>query len=500
MSEKEVKHASHKLLSPHPVYFIKSISEQGYSLSTAVADLVDNSVTAGAKRVELLINTNISPLRIFIADDGSGMTDDEITANMQFPSADLDAPRAGNDLGRFGLGLKTGSFSQSRKFTLISSKPGMPYQARTWDVEYLKKTQDWTLIYESDSATENLLKCFNTLSSDFHSRNEDFVPRTLVVWDDLYKLERLKKRSEINDELDELRSHLGLVFHRYLESGRLEIRLNNSMIDAFDPFPVNANGVQLIAENYWQTADNFIRFQGIILPKRAAAEVKEGVSGWTPPGRMLEETQGIYVYRNERLISYGGWLRTISKSVSLQFGRIKIDLTNTNDSEFHLNVAKSSLKLPFSLKRAMADMVADVAAQAAKEFRERLASGIIRNTTAKSGLSLITRCSNASGPVLQINHDFALIRELESSMDVSQREFLRTLTGLLEKKLNEIWKGDSAPASDIDSGISLEDKSKILRLWEYYTKSGYAREETREFLLESFTDNNDTISFINSLT
>lgn len=492
--------ANIKILSPPPVFFIKSISEQGYSLSTAVADLVDNSVTAGAKRIELLINANVSPLRLFIADDGCGMTVEEITANMRFPSADLDAQRAGNDLGRFGLGLKTGSFSQARKFTLVSSKPGMPYEACTWDVEYLKRTQDWTLIIESDVATKNFLKDFEILSLDFHSRSEVFVPRTLIVWEDLYKLERLKKRSEINDELEELRSHLGLVFHRFLQSGKIEIRLNNSMIDAFDPFPINAHGVQLIAENYWQSTDTFIRFQGIILPKRAAAEVKEGPSVWAPPGQTLEETQGIFVYRNERLISYGGWLRTISKSVSLQFGRIKIDITNASDSEFHLNVAKSSLKLPFGLKRAMAEMVAGVAAQATKEFRERLASGIIRNTTAKSGLSLITRGSNAAGPVLHINHDFEIIRELESGLGSAQLELLRTITGLLEKKLNQIWKGDSVSSSEVDNGLSTEDKEKIIRLKKYYAESGYAAEEIREFLLESFTHNNDTKKFIDSLT
>ncbi len=500
MSEKEIKDDCHKILSPPPVYFIKSISEQGYSLSTAVADLVDNSVTAGAKRVELLINTNVTPLRLFIADDGCGMTVEEITSNMRFPSADLDAPRAGNDLGRFGLGLKTGSFSQARKFTLVSSKQGMLYEARTWDVEYLKKTKDWTLLIESDEATGNFLKDFYTQSLDFHSRSEVFVPRTLIVWEDLYKLERLKKRSEINDELEELRSHLGLVFHRFLQSGKLEIRLNNSMIDAFDPFPVNAPGVQLIAENYWQSTDTFVRFQGIILPKRAAAEVKEGPTVWAPHGRTLEETQGIFVYRNERLISYGGWLRTISKSVSLQFGRIKIDITNANDSEFHLNVAKSSLKLPFGLKRAMSEMVAGVAAQAAKEFRERLASGIIRNTAAKSGLSLITRYSNAAGPVLGINHDFELIRELEKNLGSAQLDLLRTITCLLEKKLNQIWKGDLLSSSDVDSGLSAEDKEKIVRLWKHYKESGYAEGEIREFLLESFTHNSDTVNFINSLT
>jgi hypothetical protein len=488
------------VLSPPPVFFIKSISEQGYSLSTAVADLVDNSVTAGARRVELLINANVSPLRLYIADNGHGMTGDELTANMRFPSADLDAGRAGNDLGRFGLGLKTGSFSQARRFTLISAKEGAAYQARTWDVEYLKKTEDWTLIIENNEATDKFLQDFAETSTDFHGRSESFVPRTIVVWDDLYKLERLKKQSEINDELEELRSHLGLVFHRFLQSGRLEIRLNNSLVEGFDPFPVNTTGVQIISEDYWQSGDTYIRFQGIILPKRAAAEAREDISVWAPPVKTLEDCQGIYVYRNERLISYGGWLRTITRTVWLQFGRLKIDITNINDSEFHLNVAKSSLKLPFGLKRAMAVMISNVAAQASKEYRERLASGVIRNTVTKKGLSLITRENSAAGPVLRISHEFELLRQLESELTEKQKEMLRTVTGLLEKKLNQVWKGDAAAPSETGEGLADADRQKISRLKNYYEEAGYSTDEIREFLLESFGQNNDVKTFLETLS
>lgn len=488
------------VLSPPPVFFIKSISEQGYSLSTAVADLVDNSVTAGAGRVELLINANVSPLRLYIADNGSGMSGDELSANMRFPSADLDAERAGNDLGRFGLGLKTGSFSQSRRFTLISGKKDTPYEARTWDVEYLKETKDWTLIIDSEQATKKYLEEYEAISLDFHARSSEFVPRTIVIWDNLYKLERLKKQSEINDELEELRSHLGLVFHRFLQSGKLEIRLNNSLVSGFDPFPVNAEGVQQISENFWQTADAYVRFQGIILPKRAAVEVKEADSVWAPAGKTLDECQGMFVYRNDRLISYGLWQRALQKAIWLQFARIRIDITNINDSEFHINVAKSSLKLPFGLKRAMAEMVSYVAAQASKEYRERLASGVIRNHAARNGLSLITRESTAAGPALRINHDFEMIRQLENQLNPAQVEMLKTITGLFEKKLNQVWKGDASSASDIDEGLTAQDREKIIRLKRYYEEADYSPEEIREFLLDSFGQSADVINFLNTLT
>ena len=487
------------ILSPPPVFFIKSISEQGYSLSTAIADLVDNAVTAGATRIELLMDANTAPLRFFIADNGCGMTADELKENMRFPSADLDEQREGNDLGRFGLGLKTGSFSQARRFALVSSKAGDPWESRTWDVEYLKETKDWTLLVESAEATARYLTDYEILSANFHARSTAFEPRTLIVWDHLYKLERLKKKSEINDELEDLRSHIGLVFHRFLQSGKIQIRLNNALIDGFDPFPVNAPGVQLVSENYWQTGDVFIRFQGIILPKRSAAEAKNPPSVWAAPGRTLDEMQGMYVYRNERLISYGGWLRAIPKSVWLQFGRIKIDISNVNDSEFHLNVAKSSLKLPFGLRRAMAEMVTYVAAQAAKEYRERMASNVIRNTVTQKGLSLVVRENTSTGPVLRISHEFEILRQLEQQLSAEQLDMLKIVTGLLENKLNQVWKGDITVASDTDDKIDDARKQQMTKLVKYYEQSGYSPEEIREFLLESFGINPETETFINTL-
>ncbi|WP_300599985.1 ATP-binding protein [Niabella sp.] len=487
------------VLSPPPVFFIKSISEQGYSLSTAIADLIDNSLAAEANRIELLIDPNTSPLRFFIADNGCGMSGNELTSNMRFPSADLDEPRSDNDLGRFGLGLKTASFSQARRFSLISSKDKKSYEARTWDVEYLKETQDWTLMVENEATTNSYLQDFETLSLNFHARNSSFEPSTIVIWDHLYKLEKLQKKSEINDELEELRSHIGLVFHRFIKSGKVEIRLNNLLIDAFDPFPVNAAGVQLVAENYWQTVHSFIRFQGIILPKRSAIEAKEPLSQWAPQGKTLDETQGMFIYRNDRLISYGGWLRTIPKSVWLQFGRIRIDITNSNDSEFHLNVAKSSLKLPFGLRRAMAEMVSYVASQAAKEYRERMASNVIRNVVTKKGMTLILRENGAAGPILRINQEFDILRQLQDQLNPAQLDMLNTIIGLIENKLNQIWKSDINSASDIEEGISDIQKQQAQKLAEYYKAEGYSKEEIRDFLLESFGQNPNTKILINTL-
>ncbi|MBB5438543.1 hypothetical protein HDC92_002219 [Pedobacter sp. AK017] len=486
------------LLSPPPVFFIRSISEQGYTLSTAIADLIDNSLSAGATRIEILLDAHIIPLKIFIADNGGGMTSDDLTENMRFPSADLELDRNNNDLGRFGLGLKTASFSQSRKFTVISRKDSIKYQGRTWDVEYLKDTEDWTLIIEDNKTVTHLIEDYKHVSANFHEHNADFEVNTLVIWEDLYKLEKLLKRNEINDELEDLRSHLGLIFHRFIQKGEVQIRLNNSLIEGFEPFPNHFPGVQTVSENYWQTGDVYIRFQGIILPKRSAAEAKESPSVWVPAGLTLEELQGIYVYRNERLINYGGWFRAIAKSIYLQFGRIRIDITNINDSEFHLNVAKSSLKIPFGLKRAMNEMVNHVAAQAAKEYRERLVSAVIKTGASSKGLSLIVKETGSGGPVLKINGEFELLRRLNSELSSDQSELLHSLVSLLENKLNEIWQGETSTL-EINEELSGTIKDKIIKIKKYYEESDYSWEEIRTLLLDSFGRHRNAELFIDSL-
>ena len=110
--------------SPNPEHLIKSIAEQGYSLETSLADLMDNSISANSNKIEVLIDTDSEPFKLFLADNGEGMSEDELSANMQFPSNSPDDKRLKSDLGRFGLGMKTASFSQTRKFTVLSKKNG----------------------------------------------------------------------------------------------------------------------------------------------------------------------------------------------------------------------------------------------------------------------------------------------------------------------------------------------------------------------------------------
>ena len=142
MSHKE----NYLVAQPNPEFLIKSIAEQGYSLETALADLMDNAITANASRIEVLTKIDKEPFTLFISDNGDGMSKESLKSNMQFPSKSPEDSRESNDLGRFGLGLKTASFSQTRAFTVLSRKKGTEFfSGLTWDVKHLKDSESYPM-------------------------------------------------------------------------------------------------------------------------------------------------------------------------------------------------------------------------------------------------------------------------------------------------------------------------------------------------------------------
>jgi light-regulated signal transduction histidine kinase (bacteriophytochrome) len=156
---KENKGIQSEVAEPNPEYLIKSIAEQGYSLESSLADLMDNSVSTNANKIEVLIKMEQEPFTLFIADNGKGMDEETLKASMQFPSNSPEKERNFSDLGRFGLGMKIASFSQTRCFTVLSRKKGSKtFSGRTWDVNHLKQVGKWQLIVNTQ---EEITKLFN---------------------------------------------------------------------------------------------------------------------------------------------------------------------------------------------------------------------------------------------------------------------------------------------------------------------------------------------------
>ena len=131
--------------SPSAKNLIHALRDIGYSLETAIADIVDNSISANASEINIYINFNFDNSYIAIVDNGIGMNEDSLKNAMKIGSCDPISFRPINDLGRFGLGLKTASFSQASRLTVVTKENNNNTYARCWDLDYISKTEEWQL-------------------------------------------------------------------------------------------------------------------------------------------------------------------------------------------------------------------------------------------------------------------------------------------------------------------------------------------------------------------
>src|SRR3954468_801876 len=206
-----------EVVEPNLGNFTESIRDLGYSFEVAVADLVDNSITAKASSIKIYCVSQ--PTVVFgLLDDGIGMTESELVEAMRMATKSPHEKRPKDDLGRFGLGLKTASFSQCRKLTVISKKEGT-LCIRQWDLDYISQKNAWLLITPNEFGDHPLLEQLNKLNNG-----------TLVCWENN---DRISKK-DFSGLIVRLRNHLALVFHRFLEAtdrfSSIKISINNTLI------------------------------------------------------------------------------------------------------------------------------------------------------------------------------------------------------------------------------------------------------------------------------
>jgi hypothetical protein len=430
--------------SPNPEYLIKSIAEQGYSLETSLADLMDNSISAKADKIEILIDMESEPFRLFMADNGEGMTEKELRQNMQFPSNSPEDSRLNTDLGRFGLGMKTASFSQTRKFTVLSKKKGdKKYNGRTWDVAFLKDN-GWKIIVNSDEEVASLMYQYNQLSSEYLNAFEDYEPNTIVIWDGLYKFENYLKeknrKNALKREITEVTSdYLALVFHRFMEKdvNPLKIRINNTIVNPFNPFPEEEKDFRQIEPKQSAFRSDVIKIDGFVLPSRAITESTKGLTKWTTRHRGLMDMEGLYIYRAERIILFGGWNGIVKKAPRLQLARLRVEVGNSVDDLLHLNVAKSQIVIPHELRNAFEDYIHELKIEAEREYYNK---GIRKFSGSKTQNhnQLFERSYSNKGSVLEVNTNFPVLKNLKDSLNKKQNSTLSLLLRMINTRVNNI--------------------------------------------------------------
>lgn len=326
-------------LPPYAPTLIESTRAIGYTLESAIADIIDNSISASASCTDIFFFP-IGDSYIAILDDGDGMNESEIETAMRYGSQNPNAKRAANDLGRFGLGLKTASLSQCRTLTVASKQKGN-IEARRWDIDHVIDSDDWSLlVLESDEE-------LNAVPRIEELRKLD--SGTLVVWQNLDRLKvgELDFSRSMSKKMDEVRAHLSLVFHRYIsgEPGlkRMLIRMNNTPIDPADPFLAKRN-TQVMADETLDIEGSKVIVRPYILPHISNLSNEEIATLGGKEG--LRKCQGFYVYRNKRLLVWGTWFRMMHQAELSKLARVQVDIPNELDNLWTLDIKKSTAMPP----------------------------------------------------------------------------------------------------------------------------------------------------------
>lgn len=345
---------------PEASSMIETFRAIGYNIETAIADIIDNSISANAKNVWVDFLWNGEKTTLSICDDGVGMNNEELIQALRPGSRNPLDDRSLKDLGRFGLGLKTASFSQCRQLTVISKKENYNTISWSWDLDYVNQTGSWSLIKYPPK--EDYLNFLNKEISG-----------TVIVWE---RIDRLVKNTSIESEealskfletMEKVKRHLGMVFHRFIESNRINIYFQQRVIDAWNPFLLGSIGLQSLPEE--KLSNGRVIIKGFILPHKSKIseelyKLAEGPKGWNAQ-------QGFYIYRNERLLVAGDWLGLFRKEEHYKLARIQIDLPNTLDKEWQIDIKKSIARPPFGLNTQIRQIANKVRSQAQEVYRHK---------------------------------------------------------------------------------------------------------------------------------
>lgn len=353
-------------LPPSAASLTASLRDLGYSLETAIADLIDNSISADATDIQIFCDTSRSSPVLVIADNGRGMIEAEVIAAMRHGATDPRKKRGPKDLGRFGLGLKTASFSQCRRLTVVSAK-GSESAAAEWDLAQVEEDDDWFIaVLEPDEIAQ---QPFIEVLGDIG---------TLVVWRDLDRLledETGQKRDEIvNEKLAVVERHLSLVFHRFLAGDvkgrkKLAIRINGHPITPFDPFCRRNAATQVLPEETVWVDDVAVSMQPYILPHHSRLSATE--YDYYQDRSDFISNQGAYVYRNGRLMAWGDWFRLVPKGEATKLARVQIDFPNSLDEAWTIDIKKSRARPPHAVRERLRQIIAKITARSVIVHRGR---------------------------------------------------------------------------------------------------------------------------------
>ena len=401
-------------LDPIPRILIESMRDIGYSFEAALADIIDNAITANARNIDIWVRNSDESL-IAVADDGDGLTREELLSAMRMGSTNPRKEREKGDLGRFGLGMKTASFSQCRKLTVVSGKNGSR-NGFTWDLDSVAECNEWNVIEES-------------LDGPLPFYWEFPETGTIVIWSKIDRIASNEKSGlkSFDRIVSDAEEHISLVFHRFLagEVGcpKITIRINGREIEPLDPF--NRKHTATIPGPE-EPLPGGVTVQSFTLPHETKYATHAEYEKYGLRGGYLKN-QGIYLYRAKRLIIHGTWFNLAKKSALTQLCRVKIDIDNTKDEGWKIDIKKVSAQLPEEARTTIKRLLSRFSSPSKSVYKRRGA----KQTTA-AYYPMWNSIKDNGFTRYEINREHPTIRALRESLENDEVEQLNYVLSAIE--------------------------------------------------------------------
>jgi len=457
------------VVDPRADAIAESLRNFGYSLPHAVADLVDNSLSAGATQVAATFWWDGPMSWIRVRDSGRGMTDPDLREAMRLGTKSPLEPRDATDLGRFGLGLKTASFSQCRRVTARSKTREGSEATRCWDLDVIQRERKFALLRgPADDQGDQVLGHFEGGESG-----------TVVLWEVMDRVVSGAPTSDAGahksflEAVRDVSGHLGMVFHRFL-SGRdaVTLTVNETSVLPWDPFLVNESGTQPLPVETFGAGARTVNVRPYVLPHQS--KITEDVFKAASGPRGWNAQQGFYIYRNQRLIVPGGWLGMFHQEEHFKLARIQLDIGNALDAEWQIDVRKARARPPNDLRKEL-KRIADATRKRAVEVYRHRGRTLVREGTSTEE-TFVWQVDRRRGKTFyRINREHPLIKHMFEEGRPSHDD-IRTALRLIEETIpvpyilgafteNAEKRGSPYEGSEADLRATVREAAKVLFGW-----------------------------------
>ena len=468
-------------LIPDAHLLLMSLRSVGYKVETAIADIIDNSISANATSIHIDFLWNGTDSSISIWDNGCGMSYDELISSMRIGSANPMDERMANDLGRFGMGMKTAAFSLGKRL-FVSTKHSGTLSNATWDLSIIEKNNDgkWNLIVNSSGYD-------NAFDSELMETSDNC---TLLVIDHLDRLidqDNIEKsKKNFYKTIENVKKHVGMIFHRFIEEDNLEIYFGDDRIIAWNPFVISNEATQELSEEVVQEGKKKIVIQPYVLPHKTKFaspddyENAQGPRGWNAH-------QGIYVYRNRRLLVFGTWFDFMKKEPAFNLARIKLDITSDSDYDWKIDIKKSTATPPLYVRDVLERAVIGCTSASTKVYNSR-GTYSKKATSQHLGYVWEQRKNRMGEYSFFVNKKHPLLCDISSRLDDDGKTVLKAYLTLIEGYAPFVQSGlidylGTSNSQQISNSDREADLKEALTYIKKYMEYDFSKEEVESIIL-----------------